>query len=93
VAEYSRADAAKRSGVDLGYIDRLIELGVISPDRTDLLTKGDLRRAQMAQTLEYAGIGLESRAASIKGGHGDLGSWMRRAMSDSRRSATRRSRA
>jgi hypothetical protein len=73
VAEYSRAEAAKRSGVELGYIDRLIELGVISPDRTDRLTKGDVRRAQMAQTLEYAGIALESLAASIKGGHGDLG--------------------
>jgi adenylate cyclase len=27
----------------------------------------------MAQTLEYAGIGLESLAASVKGGDGDLG--------------------
>jgi hypothetical protein len=66
-------DAANRSGVDLGYIDRLIELGVISPDSTDRLTKGDVRRAQMAQTLENAGIALDSLAASIKGGHGDLG--------------------
>src|SRR4029453_13209117 len=73
MAEYSRADAANRSGVDLGYIDRLIELGVVSPDSTDRLTKGDVRRAQMAQTLENAGIALESLAASIQGGHGDLG--------------------
>ena len=73
MAEYSRADAANRSGVDLGYIDRLIELGVISPDSTDRLTKGDVRRAQMAQTLENAGIALDSLAASVKGGHGDLG--------------------
>ena len=27
----------------------------------------------MAQTLENAGIALESLAASVKGGHGDLG--------------------
>ena len=93
MAEYSRADAANRSGVDLGYIDRLIELGVISPDSTDRLTKGDVRRAQMAQTLENAGIALDSLAASIKGGHGDLGSWTRRPTSDWRRSATRRSTA
>ena len=72
MAEYSRADAANRSGVDLGYIDHLIELGVLSPDSTDRLTKGDVRRAQMAQTLENAGIALESLAASIKRGHGDL---------------------
>jgi hypothetical protein len=73
VAEYSRAEAANRSGVDLGYIDRLIELGVLSPDGTDRLTRGDVRRVQMAQTLENAGIALDSLAASIKGGHGDLG--------------------
>ena len=73
MAEYSRADAAKRSGVDRGYIDRLIKLGVISPDNTDRLTKGDVRRAQMAQTLENAGIGLESLAAIIQRGQGDLG--------------------
>ncbi|HEY6810611.1 MAG TPA: hypothetical protein VIZ70_05750, partial [Propionibacteriaceae bacterium] len=73
MAEYSRADAANRSGVDLGYIDRLIELGVISLDSTDRLTKGDVRRAQMAQTLENAGIALDSLAASIKRGQGDLG--------------------
>ena len=72
MAEYSRADAANRSGVDLRYIDRLIELGIISPDSTDRLTKGDVRRAQMAQTLENAGIALDSLAASIKRGHGDL---------------------
>jgi hypothetical protein len=72
VAKYSRADAANRSGVDLGYIDHLIELGVLSPDSTDRLTKGDVRRAQMAQTMENAGIALESLAASIKRGHADL---------------------
>ena len=72
MAEYSRADAANRSGVDPGYLDRLIELGIISPDSTDRLTKGDVRRAQMAQTLENAGIALESLAASIERGHGDL---------------------
>jgi class 3 adenylate cyclase len=73
VADHSRAEAAKRSGVDVTYIDRLIELGIISPDIGDRLTKGDVPRAQMAQTLENAGIALESLAASIKSGHGDLG--------------------
>jgi hypothetical protein len=32
-----------------------------------------VRRVQMAQTLENAGSALESLAASVKGGHGDLG--------------------
>jgi class 3 adenylate cyclase len=72
VAEYSRAEAAKRSGVDPSFVDRLIELGIISSDGTDRLTKGDVRRVQMAQTLEDAGIALESLAAGIRSGHGDL---------------------
>ena len=63
-----------RSGVDLGRIDRLIEMGIISPDSTDRLTKGDVPLlAQMVQTLENAGIALESLAAGIQGGRGDLG--------------------
>src|SRR6266498_3965326 len=72
MAEYSRSDAARRSGVDKTYVDRLIELGIISPDSTERLTKGDVRRIQMAQTLQNAGIPLESLAASTKRGHGDL---------------------
>ncbi len=72
VAEYSRAEAANRSGVDLTYIDRLIELGIISPNSGDRLTKGDVRRIQMVQTLQSAGISLENLAASITSGHGDL---------------------
>jgi class 3 adenylate cyclase len=73
MAEYSRFDAARRSGVDQTYVDRLIELGIVSPDSSDRLSKGDVRRIQMAQTLQNAGITLESLAASIQSGHGDLG--------------------
>jgi adenylate cyclase len=69
MAEYSRPDAAKRAGVEPAYLDRLIELGIIAPATDDRLSKGDLRRAQMARTLETAGIGLEGLAAGLKGGH------------------------
>ncbi len=73
MAEYSRRDAANRSGVDASYIDRLVELGIIVPDATGRLTKGDVRRAQMAQTLESAGIAPETLAASIRDGGQSLG--------------------
>jgi adenylate cyclase len=72
VGEYSRGEAANRAGVDSGYIDRLIELGIIGPDAADRLTKGDVRRAQMAQTLETAGIALEALAVSIRDGSQSL---------------------
>jgi class 3 adenylate cyclase len=73
VGEYSRGEAANRAGVDSGYIDRLIELGIIEPDAAGRLTKGDVRRAQMAQTLEAAGIALETLAASIRDDNLSLG--------------------
>jgi adenylate cyclase len=73
VGEFSRGEAANRAGVDSGYIDRLIELGIIGPDAADRLTKGDVRRAQMAQTLETAGIALEALAASMRDGSLSLG--------------------
>jgi adenylate cyclase len=72
VAEYSRAEAADRAGVGLAFVDRLIELGILTPDVDDRLTNGDTRRIQMAQSLENAGITLESQAAGIKGGLGSL---------------------
>jgi class 3 adenylate cyclase len=69
MAEYSRAEAALRAGVEPTYLDRLIELGIITPGPGDQLTKGDIRRAQMAQTLENAGIVPESLAAGLREGH------------------------
>jgi len=68
-AHYSRADAADRAGLDASYVDRLIELGIITPDGDDRLTRGDIRRAQMAQTLEGAGIDAEELAAGLRKGH------------------------
>jgi adenylate cyclase len=69
MAEYSRLEAAVRAGVEATYLDRLIQLGIITPGPDDRLTKGHIRRAQMAQTLENAGIGPESLAAGISSGH------------------------
>lgn len=68
MADYSRAEAANRAGVDPDYVDQLIELAIIAPDADDRLTKGDVRRAQMAQTLEKAGNTLAGVAAGIRDG-------------------------
>jgi adenylate cyclase len=68
MAEYSRAEAANRAGVDPGFVDQLIELGIIRPDASDQLTQGDVRRIEMTQTLEKAGITLTGVAAGIRDG-------------------------
>ena len=73
MAELTRAQAADKAGVELPYLDRLIELGILQPDDQDRLTRGDVRRIQMALTLEGAGIGAEAVGAGIRSGQLSLG--------------------
>ena len=72
MGKYTRAEAADRAGVGEGYVDRLIDLDILVPDSEGRLSSGDTRRIQMAQSLETAGISLDSQAAAIKGGLGSL---------------------
>jgi adenylate cyclase len=66
MAEFTRADAAKRAGLEPDYLDRLIGLGLIKPDAEDRLTKSDVRKAKMMQTLEGAGIPPERVADGMR---------------------------
>jgi class 3 adenylate cyclase len=68
MAELTRAQAAAKAGVEEAYVNRLVELGILEPDDKDRLTTGDVRRTQMARTLEGAGIGLDAVAAGIRNG-------------------------
>jgi adenylate cyclase len=65
VGELTRAEAAGKAGLEAAYLDRLIELGIIEPGAEGRLTRGDVRRAKMAETLENAGIRLQALAAGI----------------------------
>jgi adenylate cyclase len=66
--DYSRADAAERAGVPLEQVTRLVELGILKPGDGDRFTAGDVRRAEMVQSLERAGISLEGFAAAMERG-------------------------
>ena len=68
MAELTRAQAAGKAGVEAEYVDRLIESGIIAPDDQDRLSTGDVRRIQMAVTLQGAGISEEALAAGIGSG-------------------------
>jgi class 3 adenylate cyclase len=72
MGQYSRAETAKRAGVDPSYVNRLIDLAIVTTDAANQLTKGDVLRAQMAQTLETGGVPLESLAATIRDGQASL---------------------
>jgi adenylate cyclase len=70
MTSYPRVEAAERAGVDVGFVDRLIELGLIVPEAPDRFSPGDVRRAIMAKSLDDAGIPLDGVAAAV--GRGTL---------------------
>ena len=65
---YSRQEVAQRAGVDPDYLDRLVELGILTPDAAHAFSPGDVLRARWLQSLEQAGVPLEGLAAAIRDG-------------------------
>jgi adenylate cyclase len=68
VSGYSRQEVAQRAGVDPGYLDRLVELGILTPASADAFSPGDALRARWLQSLERAGVPLEGLAAAVRDG-------------------------
>jgi adenylate cyclase len=68
VSGYSRQEVAQRAGVDPGYVDRLVELGILTPAAGGAFSPGDALRARWLQSLERAGVPLEGLAAAVRDG-------------------------
>jgi hypothetical protein len=68
VGQYSRNEAAQRAGVDPDYIDRLVELGILTPGTADGSSSGDVLTARWVQGLEQAGVPLEGMSAAVQDG-------------------------
>jgi adenylate cyclase len=68
VSGYTRQEVAQRAGVDPDYLDRLVELGILTPDAEDGFSPGDVLRARWMQSLERAGVPLEGLAAAVRDG-------------------------
>jgi len=68
VSGYTRQEVAQRAGVDPDYLDRLVELGILTPDGADAFSPGDALRARWLQSLERAGVPLEGLAAAVRDG-------------------------
>jgi len=68
VSQYSREEIAGRAGVDPDYVDRLVELGMLSPGSANTFSAGDVRRARWVQSFEQAGVPLEGLAAAVRDG-------------------------
>ena len=65
---YPRAEAAKRAGVSVEELGRLVELGILVPDAKRRFTPGDVRRAGLVDSLARAGIPLEGLGAAMLSG-------------------------
>jgi adenylate cyclase len=68
VSGYTRQEVAQRAGVDPDYVDRLVELGILTPGPGDAFSPGDALRARWLQSLERAGVPLEGLAAAVRDG-------------------------
>jgi adenylate cyclase len=68
VSGHTRQQVAQRAGVDPDYLDRLVELGILTPDAGDAFSPGDALRARWLRSLERAGIPLEGIAAAVRDG-------------------------
>ena len=68
VTEHSRQEVALRAGVAPEYVDRLVELGILTPAREDSFSSGDIRRARWVWGLDRSGVPLEGMAAAIRNG-------------------------
>ena len=68
MADLSRQDVADRAGVEPGYVDRLVALGIVEPGGGGAFTTGDVRRARWVKSFERAGVPLEGLAAAVRDG-------------------------
>jgi adenylate cyclase len=68
VSGFSRREVAQRAGVDPDYVDRLVELGILTPAAGDAFSPGDALRARWLQSLERAGVPLEGLASAVRDG-------------------------
>jgi adenylate cyclase len=68
VSGYTRQEIAQRAGVDPDYVDRLVELGILTPDAGGAFSPGDVLRARWVQNFEGAGVPLEGMAAAVRDG-------------------------
>jgi class 3 adenylate cyclase len=65
---FSRAEAATRAGVEPAFLDRLVQLGIVTIDGDGAFSASQVKRAQLTQALATGGVPLEGLAAAITSG-------------------------
>jgi adenylate cyclase len=62
-------EVASRAGVDADYLQRLVELRILTPGQGDTFSGGDVPRVRLVRTLDQAGVPLDGLAIAIRDGH------------------------
>ena len=71
MGDWTQEQLAERAGVPVGYVARLVELGILStPGDEGRFSDGDVRRARLVRGLEEGGLPLEGIGKIIR--EGDL---------------------
>jgi class 3 adenylate cyclase len=65
---HSRREVARKAGVDLDDVDRMIEAGLLQPGPGDTFSEADVRRARWIRGLELSGVLLDDMAAAVRDG-------------------------
>lgn len=65
---HSPQEVAHKAGVDLSYVERLVELGMLRPQDGGVFSPGDVRRARWIHNFDQAGVPLEGLAAAVRSG-------------------------
>lgn len=68
VRRISTQEVAERAGVDLDYLCRLVDLGLVVPDEDGTFSEGDARRARLYRGLERAGLPTEPMIEALERG-------------------------
>jgi class 3 adenylate cyclase len=63
----SQQEVADRAGVDLAYVGRLVDLGLLGPG-DGAFSEGDARRARLYRGFEGAGLSLDALVEAIERG-------------------------
>ena len=73
IETFSRPEVAERAGVDVTFVDRLVEAGILSPGDDDRFSTGDVQRVGVALGLERGGLSLEALGEAVQQGRLSLG--------------------
>lgn len=68
MGKISVQEVAERAGVGLGYVEHLLDAGLLSATNEGSFTDGDARRVRLFQGLERAGLPLEEVAEAVDRG-------------------------